>query len=283
MHKALCWIGGLGLLLLTSTGAAATLPRAEAVPGGIAVIALDASGNTAPVVHYQGKRVMVLNADGQWQAIVGIPLSAYPGRHTLRIRTQGTDHTATFAVQPKTYEEQHLTVQNKRMVNPTAEDLKRIARDQQLSQQAYNNFRLQEIIPTRFTLPVDGRLSSTFGLKRFFNGEPRNPHSGLDLAAPTGTPVAAPASGRVSATGNFFFNGNTIFIDHGQGLVSMFCHLDSIAVKEGQAVETGDLVGAVGMTGRVTGPHLHWSVSLNDSRVDPMLFLTPETVAQLTR
>jgi murein DD-endopeptidase MepM/ murein hydrolase activator NlpD len=122
-------------------------------------------------------------------------------------------------------------------------------------------------------LPVTAPVSSPFGLRRFFNEQPRKPHSGLDLAAAEGTPISAPASGKITDTGDFFFNGNTVFIDHGQGLVTMYCHLSKIDVEPGQTVNTGDIIGAVGKTGRVTGAHLHWSVSLNNTRIDPTLFL----------
>lgn len=267
-------------ILLLCANAAFALPQHAAVPGGIAIVTLG-EHNSAPQAYYLGKRVMVVQEGGQWQAVVGIPLSAKPGRHTLRLQPHGArDRSVTFTVSAKRYEEQHLQVPP-RMVNPSPEDQRRIARDLKLGAEAYRTFLPAAVVATRFILPVEGRYSSPFGLRRFFNKEPRNPHSGIDLAAPTGTPIRAPAAGRVIATGDLYYNGNTVFLDHGQGLVTMYCHMDSIAVQTGDVIEAGQPLGTVGATGRVTGPHLHWSVSLNDARVDPLLFLAPETVAQL--
>jgi len=110
-------------------------------------------------------------------------------------------------------------------------------------------------------------------VRRFFNGEERNPHSGLDFAASTGTPIKAPAAGKVILVGDYFFNGKTVFVDHGQGLISMFCHLSAIDVELGQEIPRGGVLGKVGSTGRATGPHLHWNVSLNGSRIDPAIFI----------
>ena len=124
--------------------------------------------------------------------------------------------------------------------------------------------------------PVNGIYTSPFGLKRFFNGQPRKPHSGIDIAAAEGTAIKAPASGVIALTGDFFFNGQRVFIDNGQGLVSMMCHMSRIDVQEGQEIKQGEIIGAVGKTGRATGPHVHWTVSLNNARVNPFLFMPDE-------
>jgi murein DD-endopeptidase MepM/ murein hydrolase activator NlpD len=128
-------------------------------------------------------------------------------------------------------------------------------------------------VESGFSVPVHGRLSSRFGLRRFFNGQPRNPHSGVDLAAPAGTPVKAPASARVIDTGEYYYNGKTVFLDHGQGLLSAYFHLSQTKVRPGQQLRRGEVIGTVGATGRATGPHLHWSVYLNGAQVDPALFV----------
>lgn len=241
------------------------------VPGGVAAVSLGAAGQ-APWASYQGRRVMVIrDSDKQWIALVGIPLSTRPGRQTLQV--QGGPEAA-FQVRAKEYAAQHITLKNRRQVTPDPEDLKRIERELALQTDAYRSYR-DGVVPSNVLLdrPVGGRLSSPFGLRRFFNGQERNPHSGLDFAVPAGTPVKAPAAGRVVLVGDYFFNGKTVFVDHGQGFISMFCHLSVIGVKVGDEVARGAVVGKVGATGRATGPHLHWNVSLNDARVDPAIFI----------
>jgi murein DD-endopeptidase MepM/ murein hydrolase activator NlpD len=271
MRQIVNWLILLGVVCAGSVQAAAIpLPHTAAVPGGAVVIDLGPTTDPAPLAHYRKKRVMVLQNNGRWQAVVGIALSAKPGKHQLKIA--GLDKTVDFTVQTKNYAEQRLTIKNKRKVNPNKEDMKRIRSERGRINSALRHWQQQAAVETRFTLPVNGRLSSPFGLRRYFNEQPRKPHSGIDIAAPEGTAIVAPAAGRVIDNGDFFFNGNSVFIDHGQGLVTMYCHMSRIDVKPGQRVARGQIIGAVGQTGRVTGPHLHWSVSLNDARVDPALF-----------
>jgi murein DD-endopeptidase MepM/ murein hydrolase activator NlpD len=268
----------LALLYLPLVGAA-ELPQANPVPGGIAIIAVGPDSAPAPLVQFQKQRVLVIRSSGLWNAVVGLALSLEAGEQQLDISEDGAARTLAFQILPKEYEAQHLTLANKRQVDPTPDDLKRITREQTLSNRAFATWSETLADDLRFDLPASGRFSSAFGLRRFFNNQARAPHSGLDIAAPEGAPVQAPAAGTVIETGNYFFNGNTVFIDHGQGLVSMYNHLSRIQVKKGAHVTRGQRIGAVGKTGRVTGAHLHWTVSLNNARVDPMLFLSPAAQA----
>ena len=260
------------LLCLTLAGTAhasyITQKLNKPVPGGVAVIDLG-PGAQAPNARFDGKQVLVVKEQDKWLAIVGVPLTQKPGPATLSLGTR----TLAFTVGSKQYPEQHITLKNKRQVNPNPADLKRI--DAELAEQvrAYRSF--SPGLPSNLLLdkPVNGPLSSRFGVRRFFNGEERNPHAGLDFAVPAGTPIKTPANGKVILVGNYFFNGNTVFVDHGQGFISMFCHMSKIDVKPGQTLSRGAVIGRVGSTGRATGPHMHWNISLNDARVDPAIFI----------
>ena len=255
--------------------AAAILPHTNAVPGGVVIVDLkmktDATHKKAPIVYYHKHRVMVVKNNDRWQAVVGIPLSESAGKDHLRIK--GYSESISFEVNPKQYAAQHITIKDKHKVNPTAEDMKRIRRETIRIRRALRHWQEKQNVNTRFILPIKGILTSPFGMRRFLNGQPRKPHSGVDIAAPAGTPIAAPADGKVIEMGNFFFNGNSVFLDHGDGLITMYDHLSKFDVKLGQSVRQGEIIGEVGQTGRATGPHLHWGISLNDARVDPELFV----------
>ncbi|MBF4208920.1 M23 family metallopeptidase [Pseudomonas donghuensis] len=257
-------------LMFASSAQASYITRQlnKPVPGGVAVIDLGPAA-TAPSARFDGKPVLVVREQDTWLAIVGLPLTQKPGTAQLTLGSR----TLSFTVGSKKYPEQRITLKNKRQVNPDPADLKRI--DAELAEQikAYRSF--SPTLPSNLILdkPVNGPLSSKFGVRRFFNGEERNPHAGLDFAVPAGTPIKTPANGKVILIGNYFFNGNTVFVDHGQGFISMFCHMSRIDVKPGQQLSRGAVVGRVGATGRATGPHMHWNVSLNDARVDPAIFI----------
>ncbi len=247
----------------------APLPfKPSPVPGGVVVIAIPGKG-AAPGVTYRGESVLVRRSGRGWQAVVGIPLSAKPGRAAIEV----DGHAIPFTIKPKRYPEQRITLKDQRKVTPNAEDEARIAREQALMAPAWKAWPEGLVPSLTFHQPTPGGLTSSFGLRRIFNGEPRAPHAGLDIKAPAGQAVRAPAAGVVVLTGDFFFSGNAVFLAHGEGVVSLFAHLSMVTVKQGQVVKAGDLLGEVGMTGRATGPHLHWSLSLNNARVDPRLFL----------
>jgi murein DD-endopeptidase MepM/ murein hydrolase activator NlpD len=259
----------------STEGADVALPRLPSsllVPGGVAIV--PTAGN-AVRAEYRGERALLARVEGQQYAVIGIPLSAKPGLQTFTLSDEsGKAETLGFSIADKAYTEQRLTIKNQRQVNPNQEDMVRIQDESAEMKQAFQSWD-EELVPTFSMIPpVDGIRSSSFGHKRFFNGEPRAPHSGMDIAADEGTPIVAPASGRIVATGNYFFNGNTIILDHGHGLISLYCHMNTIDVEVGQYVIAGEQIGKVGQTGRVTGPHLHWSVNLNNTRIDPAFFLS---------
>jgi murein DD-endopeptidase MepM/ murein hydrolase activator NlpD len=257
--------------------AAPALPRERRVPGGVALLSLPDPGPEAPLptVTVGEHRAPVVRTPSGPVAVLGIPLDVKPGPQEakLLLAADGKPQPLPYFVAAHTYEEQRLTVKNERHVDPNPQDLERIAEERKRIDAALG--RYSEDLGPVFALhaPVAGRRSSSFGLRRFFNDQPRNPHSGMDIAAPTGTPILSPAPGRVLDAGDFFFNGNTVFVDHGQGVVTMYCHLSRIDVAAGDMVESGARLGLVGATGRVTGPHLHFGIAVNRALVDPALFL----------
>ncbi|MBS1196405.1 MAG: Peptidase [Proteobacteria bacterium] len=256
------------LLLGFFSGVAFALPQNAPVPGGVAIVTLE-KNSTMPRARWGDKPLAVLQHEGRWVALVGIPLSQEPG--LLQIQ-QDNGKTYTIDVQPKEYTTQRLILRDQRKVTPNPEDLERIAREKTVLDALKIRFSTRLPDPD-FSLPTPGRLSSRFGLRRFFNDQPRAPHAGLDITVPHGAPITAPADGTVINTGEYFFNGNSVYLDHGQGLISIYMHMSRIDVREGQQVKRGELLGAVGATGRATGPHLHWGVILNGNSVDPELFL----------
>jgi murein DD-endopeptidase MepM/ murein hydrolase activator NlpD len=220
------------------------------------------------------ERVLVSRDDGKWIALVGIPLDAEPGSKIWLVAEQvnGAAERFEIDVQPKQYAEQHLKVKPGQ-VELSPEDLARYERERAHLERVRRTF--SETAPTSLTFlqPAAGSRSSSFGLRRFFNGKPRSPHNGMDIAAALGTPVRAAAHGRVIDVGDYFFSGTTVIVDHGQGLLTLYAHLSAVDTRVGATLAAGAPLGKVGATGRVTGAHLHFSVYLNTVAVDPALFL----------
>ncbi len=248
-------------------------PRQLLVPGGVAIISLGA-GDTSGY-RFLDKPVLVTEIDGKTSALVGLPLSLKPGEHSIEKRNVEQVNRKFFEVKYKEYSTQHITITDKRKVNPYASDMDRILAEKKRKQKARTHYSTGAV-DVNFILPVKGIRTGSYGRRRFFNKQPRRPHSGMDIAADTGTPVRSPSAGKIIELGDFFFSGNLVYIDHGQGLISMFAHLSAIDVKLSERIEKGQVIGKVGATGRVTGPHLHWSLGLNGNWIDPALFLEAE-------
>jgi murein DD-endopeptidase MepM/ murein hydrolase activator NlpD len=269
----------LTLILLFAAAAAEAMPQNAPHPGGVAVIPIGTagiSGEAVPIAMFGDKRALVLLHDGEWVAIVGIPLDYAGSTAHLSVSLPGqTASEHPFEVTRHEYREQRLTVQNQSHVDPDPQQLERIAAERERIDAALAAWRNSRPVDVELLVPVAGRQSPSFGFRRFFNDQPRAPHKGMDIAAPRGSAIAAAADGVVSLEGDFFFNGNTVVLDHGQGLLTMYCHLDAIDVRQGDSVERGATIGKVGATGRVTGPHLHFGVYLNGTAVNPALLLAP--------
>jgi murein DD-endopeptidase MepM/ murein hydrolase activator NlpD len=256
----------------------ASLPQSTNVPGGIAVVPLCSVSacTVAPQVWFGELPVMVTADHDEWFAVVGLSLDTKPGAHELRVQIGHETSPFVFTINSKNYPEQRITLKDNSKVELSPADAARAAREISLIRDIKQYWRAASDTDTAFSLPADGMLGGRFGVRRFFNGEPRAPHSGLDVVVKRGTPIRASAQGMVLETADYFFNGKTIYVDHGNGLITMYCHLDRFDVQPGDAVSKGRQLGLSGMTGRATGPHLHWSVVLNGVMVDPEAFIAAE-------
>lgn len=216
-------------------------------------------------------------ARGVWHGLAGIDLDTRPDSYPVVVEAAGGDGatlrtTYTLEVEPKEFPTRHLTVEP-RYVEPPADVLDRILRESARQAGIFETVTALRQWRGGFLRPVPGQATSSFGRRSVFNGQPRRPHSGTDFRAAAGTAIRAPNAGTVVLAENLYFSGNAVILDHGWGLYSYFAHLSAIAVTEGEAVQPGQVVGEVGATGRVTGPHLHWTVRLNNARVDPLALL----------
>jgi murein DD-endopeptidase MepM/ murein hydrolase activator NlpD len=263
------------LLLLIPAIALANIPvKNTAIPGGIAVIDFE-TNHSNPKAFYNNRPLYVQHVkDHHWQILVGIPLMEKLGKKTIKVQDTSI-RLFDFEVSEHTYTQQLITLKGKKKkyVNPNLVHMDRIKSERPILSSARKIFSGDALSNGLFIRPVDGVTTSPFGLKRFYNGEARRPHTGLDYVGDTGTPIKAPADGKVILSGEFFFNGNAIFLDHGQGLISVYIHMNKRLVQQGQKIKQGDVIGTIGQTGRATGPHLHWGIYLNQTVVNPNLLM----------
>jgi hypothetical protein len=271
MSRLIAILPTLGLLL-SDLAFARALPTTRPVPGGIEILNVGPTSAARPQVTHDGHPVLVMEDHGHWQAIIGLPLSLHPGTDLVQVNDGSGSHAIPFTVADRTYPTQALKVSPKH-VDLSAADTARFTQERQRLDGILNTWSDQEPEQLRLTAPVSGVRSSSFGSRRTFNGAARNPHTGMDIAASAGTTILAAAAGRVIDTHDYFFNGNTVIVDHGMGYLTMYCHLSRIDVKVGDTLRDGTTIGLVGATGRVTGPHLHFGVMLNHAWIDPELVL----------
>jgi murein DD-endopeptidase MepM/ murein hydrolase activator NlpD len=254
--------------------------RARAIqPGEVVDLTVHApTAVTAVSATWRDRPVpFVREASGEWRALIGIDVAEAAGARALSVtgtRAGAPPLIASYplTVLPKAVRTRRITVDPK-FVNPPKSALPRIERETALLNALFRTASSERMWSGEAVRPVEGVAVSGFGVRSILNGEPRGPHNGLDLAAGAGTPIHAPIPGVVAYAREFYYSGNTVILDHGQGMFSTMAHLSAIDVKEGDHVATGVVLGKVGATGRVTGPHLHWAVRLLGARVDPLSLL----------
>ncbi len=270
---------------LCAVGVASTMPAivvtaaARSIrPGELVVLTITPGAGVQSVdVHVFNRAIPAFRiTTTKWQALVGIDLTTTPRTYDVEIVARAGEHVARTAyplvVRARTFPTRTLTVDDA-FVNPPPEAIEQIERDTQTLNRIWAGSSATRLWDGPFLRPVPDPANSRFGSRSVLNGQPRSPHSGADFLSPEGRPVKAPNAGRVVFAGSQYFTGNTVVIDHGLGLFSLFAHLSRIDVEEGHMVATGDAIGEVGATGRVTGPHLHWTVRVNGARVDPLALL----------
>lgn len=237
------------------------------IQGGIAI------GRVQPGAKiHLGKQQVRVSPDGWF--LLGFGRDEKPNVLLDVDFADGKKQQQTLNIKARKYEIQRIDGLPPSKVTPSAEDLKRIKRENALISAARHRDEPRTDFLSDFEWPVIGRVSGVFGSQRVLNGKPKRPHYGVDVAAPNGTTVRAPAPGVVTLVHqDMFYTGGTINLDHGHGLTSIFVHLSGISVTEGQRVEKGSVIGSVGATGRATGPHLHWGMNWFQARIDPMLLV----------
>jgi murein DD-endopeptidase MepM/ murein hydrolase activator NlpD len=261
----------------TALGAPITIETSyrSLTPGELVVVTITVEGAPSSVQVSAFRRAIPAfkTEEGVWQALVGIDLDQRPGSYLIAAEAQVgatvLHQSRALVVAPRKFPTRTLRV-NPAFVNPSPAELTRIRADQSFLADVYARPSPTRLWSAPFVRPVPGEANSSFGTRSVFNGEPRSPHGGTDFLSPTGTPIKSPNAGRIVCARDLYFTGNTVIIDHGLGMFSMLAHLSRIDVKEGDTVTSSQVVGLVGATGRVTGAHLHWALSVNGARVDPL-------------
>jgi murein DD-endopeptidase MepM/ murein hydrolase activator NlpD len=270
------------LVALFYSKAYAALPEVHPVNGGISIIPVHSKQK--PSFTYQKSPLAVLSSPQKslWLLVVGIPLEAKNEIQQVEM-IKPYRAEVPFYMSEKTYTTQYLTIKDIRKVNPLESDLQRIKQEEEKFNLIYSSFSEKNPFEHSYAPPLKGPVSSLFGLQRVYNQQPRPPHSGLDIVAPEGNPVLACSEGKIADTGDYFYTGNTVIINHGMGVFSLYGHLKEIQVKPGESITQGSILGTVGQTGRATGPHLHWSMIMNKTLVDPLLFVTYKTITTVPK
>jgi murein DD-endopeptidase MepM/ murein hydrolase activator NlpD len=269
----------LGLVTFKQSGftqGGPTVTRAARAirPGEVVELTVDApaSAQLVRVRAFDRDWAAYRDASGKWHALVGIDLDTKIGTYDAVV-TAGAEHAVErLAVARRVFPTRRLTV-DPDLVHPPPDQEARVEREAEHLHELWGRAAPERLWTVPFERPVPDEANSAFGTRSIYNGEARPPHTGADFLSPTGRPVKAPNAGRVVLADPQYFSGNTVIIDHGLGLFSILAHLSQIDVKVGDVVTAGQIVGKVGATGRVTGPHLHWGVRLNNARVDPLSLL----------
>lgn len=261
---------------LTTTPESVTVKARSLQPGEVVVLSIANARAERVRVHAFKESIPAYREGDTWKAIVGVDLDTKPGTYQVDIESSSGDAIAhatyPLTILPRVFRTRRLTV-NEAFVTPPKSEEPRIEREAALLAATWKASSADRLWTTAFLRPVPQDANSAFGTRSVFNGQPRNAHGGADFLSPAGTPIHSPNSGRIVVARNLYFSGNTVIIDHGLGLFSMLAHLSRIDVHEGDAVTPNQLLGLVGATGRVTGPHLHWAVRAGDARVDPLSLL----------
>lgn len=277
MNGCAAYLAGLVVAcgVAVATQAALTVTHAARAlrPGELVVLTMTAPATVPVTVRAFDRSWPAFRTEsGEWRALIGIDLATKPGRHEVMVTAGEARSSYPLVVLARAFPTRRLTV-DPALVNPPPEARARIAREARELTAIWTASPPEPLWRERFVRPVPDEANSAFGTHSVYNGERRSQHGGADFRSPTGRPIKAANAGRVVLAADLYFTGHTVVVDHGQGLVSLFAHLSEIDVEPGATVEAGDVVGKVGATGRVTGPHLHWTVRLNGARIDPLSLL----------